>query len=137
MFAWFRKDRGSSAWLNGHGCAADCLRKAALLVRARIDDNRSHANPARMQKRLTVAEQVQRNECEKQGECRNDQCDDEQFAECAHGNARWGLTRYKISDRETRATLDARKALMANTRSTHIQLSRGSLHRLIRRGETT
>ena len=39
------------------------------------------------------------------------------------------LTRHKISDRETGATLAARSGWMANTQSTHLALSRGSLHR--------
>ena len=42
------------------------------------------------------------------------------------------LTRLKISDRETGATFAGRSGWMANTQSTHIALSRGSLHRQVR-----
>jgi hypothetical protein len=42
------------------------------------------------------------------------------------------LTRQKISDHETGATVAARSGGMENTQSTHIELSRGSLHRLVR-----
>jgi hypothetical protein len=41
------------------------------------------------------------------------------------------LTRHKISDRETCKALNAGYGWMANTQSTHIVPSRGSLHRLV------
>ena len=43
-----------------------------------------------------------------------------------------GLTRHKISDRETCATHHESEAWMANTKSTDVTLSRGSLHRMVR-----
>src|ERR671933_449341 len=42
------------------------------------------------------------------------------------------LTRHKISDRETGATLAAHSGWMASTQSTHLALSRGSLDRMVR-----